>query len=76
MFEQCFKHVWQAENHKLDFKYMKSKTISVDAVNFTLYYETLSTACRVFITGQLWKAFNAVGSITNIEVVPYGNANV
>ena len=24
--------------------------------------------------GQLWKAFNAVGSIMNLTVVPYGNA--
>jgi hypothetical protein len=29
---------------------------------------------RDFITGQIWKAFQQVGPIINLKLVPYGNA--
>lgn len=79
VFEQCLKYVWQPANPYLDFKHIISKTIAApaaDLVNFTLYYETLCPDCREFVSGQLWKAFNAVGHIMNLTLVPYGNARV
>jgi hypothetical protein len=47
---------------------------SYDLVNVTLYYETLCPASRGFINGQLNKAFQSVGSIFSLTLVPYGNA--
>ena len=43
-------------------------------VNFTLYLESLCPDCKNFINQQLWPAFKAVGSIMNLALVPYGNA--
>lgn len=43
-------------------------------VNFTLYMESLCPDCKNFIKEQLWPAFKAVGSIMNLAIVPYGNA--
>ena len=40
----------------------------------TLYYETLCPDCRQFVSTQLWSAFEAIGSIMNLTLVPYGNA--
>lgn len=62
--EHCWKYVWSKKNFNSDY------------VNFTLYYETLCPDCRQFMTGQLAKAVEAVGSIMNLTLVPYGNAKV
>ncbi len=45
-----------------------------DKVNFALYYETLCPDCRNFMTTELTRAYQSVVSITNISIVPYGNA--
>jgi interferon gamma-inducible protein 30 len=45
-----------------------------DKVNFALYYETLCPDCRNFMTTELTRAYQSVLSITNISIVPYGNA--
>ena len=43
-------------------------------VNFTLYTETLCPYCILFISNQLYPTFKSIGSIMNLEIVPYGNA--
>ena len=43
-------------------------------VSFTLYLESLCPDCKDFIKQQLSPAFKAVGSIMNLALVPYGNA--
>ena len=45
-----------------------------DLVNVTLYYESLCSPSRGFINGQLNKAFQSIGSIFSLTLVPYGNA--
>ena len=44
------------------------------AVPLALYYETLCPDCKNFIQTQLWPAYQKVGSIMNVTLVPYGNA--
>ena len=46
-----------------------------EEVRFTLYMESLCSDCVNFIKQQLWPAFIGVGSIMNLALVPYGNAN-
>ena len=50
------------------------KTSDAPKVNFTLYYESLCGGCRDFIKTQYYTAFKAIGSILNVNLVPYGNA--
>ena len=65
--DQCLKYVWLPS--------IKIKPASFNEnVNVTLYYETLCPFCRQFISTQLSLAYEAVGSIMNIVLVPYGNA--
>ena len=47
-----------------------------DRVKITVYYESLCPDSRRFINGQLSKAFLQVNQITNIELIPFGKANV
>lgn len=44
-------------------------------VNITLYYESLCGGCEYFINKQYYPAFQAIGSIMNVNLVPYGNAH-
>ncbi|XP_028407156.1 gamma-interferon-inducible lysosomal thiol reductase-like [Dendronephthya gigantea] len=44
-------------------------------VNITLYYESMCGGCMYFIKNQYYPAFQAIGSIMNVHLVPYGNAN-
>lgn len=44
-------------------------------VNITLYFESLCGGCQWFIKHQLYPAFQSIGSIMNINLVPYGNAD-
>jgi len=50
--------------------------ISADAplVNMELYYESLCPDCKEFITKQLYPTVLKVGSIMNVTIIPYGNA--
>lgn len=43
-------------------------------VNFTLYLESLCPDCKDFVVNQLYPTFKSIGSIMNLEIVPYGNA--
>ncbi|XP_050389877.1 gamma-interferon-inducible lysosomal thiol reductase [Patella vulgata] len=43
-------------------------------VKFTLYYESLCPDCKRFFAEQLFPAYQAVGKIMNLTIVPYGNA--
>lgn len=43
-------------------------------VKFALYYETLCGGCRDFIKNQYYPAFQLIGSIMHVGLVPYGNA--
>lgn len=43
-------------------------------VNISLYYESLCPYSMAFIMGQASKAYNKVGSIMNLEMIPFGNA--
>ncbi len=49
-------------------------TSTAQSVNFTLYYESLCGGCRDFIKTQYYPAFKLIGSIMNVHLVPYGNA--
>ncbi|CAF4193246.1 unnamed protein product [Rotaria sp. Silwood2] len=60
--EQCQKFVWKIRDGN-------------DKVNFTLYYETLCPDCRHFMTTQLLRTYQTILDITNITIVPYGNAH-
>jgi hypothetical protein len=60
--EQCKSYVWKVQ-------------AANDKVNFSLYYETLCPYCRGFITEQLFKAYNTILDIVNINIIPYGNAH-
>lgn len=43
-------------------------------VNFTLYYEAECPDCHYFFLNQLVHAYNKIGFIFNLGLVPYGNA--
>ena len=45
-------------------------------VNFTVYIESLCPDCKDFIKKELWPVWNQVKGIMNLELVPYGNAEV
>ncbi|XP_042510462.1 gamma-interferon-responsive lysosomal thiol protein-like [Macadamia integrifolia] len=46
-------------------------------VSLALYYETLCPACSIFIVNDLAKIFhNGLIKIVDLQLVPYGNANV
>ena len=44
-------------------------------VNITLYFESLCGGCQYFINHQYYPAFKSIGSIMNVHLVPYGNAD-
>ena len=50
--------------------------VNAPPVNFTVYIESLCPDCKDFIENELWSVWNKVKSIMNLEVVPYGNAEV
>ncbi|XP_064624667.1 gamma-interferon-inducible lysosomal thiol reductase-like isoform X2 [Lineus longissimus] len=43
-------------------------------VNFGFYYESLCPFCKMFFKNNIGPAYNAIGNIMNITLVPYGNA--
>jgi interferon gamma-inducible protein 30 len=47
---------------------------AADKVKIALYYETMCPGCIEFITESLYPAFMAVFDITDLLMVPYGNA--
>ncbi|CAG5132987.1 unnamed protein product [Candidula unifasciata] len=61
VYEQCKKYQW---------------TLRQDAtpVDFTLYYESLCPDCKQFIPRILYPTYLKLASITNLTLVPYGNA--
>lgn len=63
--KQCSDYVWDLEKTNVKDQYI---------VNFTIYYETLCPDCREFMSGELWKAYQSVSDIMNLQIVPYGNA--
>jgi len=61
---QCSHNVWQRPAQ------------SVSKVSVTLYFESLCPDCQFFFSDQLIHAYLALSSILNLELVPYGNAQV
>uniref|UniRef100_A0A0B7A7L4 Saposin A-type domain-containing protein n=1 Tax=Arion vulgaris TaxID=1028688 RepID=A0A0B7A7L4_9EUPU len=51
-------------------------TLREDAepVDFVLYYESLCPDCKGFITDMLFPTYEKLQSITNLTLIPYGNA--
>ena len=47
-----------------------------ERVKITVYYESYCSDSARFINGQLTRAYNEVNNITNIELIPFGKANV
>ncbi len=45
-------------------------------VDFALYIEALCPDCKNFITAQLWPAWQKIGDIMNLTIVPFGNGYV
>ena len=54
------------------------KTLGVEKVKATLYYESYCPGCEQFITRDLveFHAMEDMMAITDLELVPYGNAHV
>uniref|UniRef100_A0A8C5I7Y5 Gamma-interferon-inducible lysosomal thiol reductase n=1 Tax=Gouania willdenowi TaxID=441366 RepID=A0A8C5I7Y5_GOUWI len=50
--------------------------LRVPPVSITLYYESLSPACRAFITQQLFPTWTMLQHIMAVTLIPYGNAEV
>ncbi|RWS23547.1 gamma-interferon-inducible lysosomal thiol reductase-like protein [Leptotrombidium deliense] len=50
--------------------------VNDDKVTVGLFYETYCPDCKQFVTNQLWPTFQSIGEIMNIDLVPYGFANV
>lgn len=61
VYHQCKDHVW-------------TQYTDAPLVDLTLYYESLCPDCKVFVKEQLYPAYQKVGSIMNLTLVPYGNA--
>uniref|UniRef100_A0A8C5NH14 Gamma-interferon-inducible lysosomal thiol reductase n=1 Tax=Gouania willdenowi TaxID=441366 RepID=A0A8C5NH14_GOUWI len=51
-----------------------SPNLRVPPVSITLYYESLSPACRAFITQQLFPTWTMLQHIMAVTLIPYGNA--
>ena len=49
---------------------------SSDSVKFTLYYESLCPDCKNFILKELYPVMQMVSEITELVLIPYGNAHV
>lgn len=52
----------------------RSSAEKAKRVNVTLYFESLCPGCQNFINTQFYPAFESIGSIMNVALVPYGNA--
>ncbi|XP_060524499.1 gamma-interferon-inducible lysosomal thiol reductase-like [Cylas formicarius] len=51
-----------------------AKLFADDAVKVSVYYETLCSDSRAFITNQLYSTYKSIGSdIIALELIPYGN---
>ncbi|CAL1531012.1 unnamed protein product [Lymnaea stagnalis] len=61
VYEQCKRNEWSLQRDP-------------ELVNITLYYESLCPDCKNFITKMLYPSWQKVGSIMNLKLVPYGNA--
>ncbi|BFZ21136.1 hypothetical protein BsWGS_24174 [Bradybaena similaris] len=62
VYEQCKKFQWDLHH-------------DAALVDFTLYYESLCPDCKNFITTMLYPTYVKLASITNLTLVPYGNAD-
>ncbi|KAL8589541.1 hypothetical protein ACOMHN_015927 [Nucella lapillus] len=62
VFNQCTESVWREEK------------LGAPVVSFELYFESDCPYCQLFIADQLYPTFTKVGSIMNLTLVPFGNA--
>ncbi|KAL8589550.1 hypothetical protein ACOMHN_015936 [Nucella lapillus] len=62
VFDQCTESVWREEK------------LGAPVVSFELYFESDCPYCQLFIADQLYPTFTKVGSIMNLTLVPFGNA--
>ena len=62
---QCEHQVWNRTNRT-----------GAAPVRFALYFESLCPDCKQFITEMLWTTWKKVGKIMDLQLVPYGNAEV
>jgi len=65
--QQCSDMVWSPSQSK--------GLHDDDRVHFALYYESLCPGCKVMVEDQLWPTYQQIGSIINLDLVPYGNAH-
>lgn len=61
VYNQCKDFVWRED-------------LQAPPVNFELYFESLCPDCQQFITRQLYPVYTKIGSIMNLTLVPFGNA--